>query len=179
MSWLSLDRFERFERWTPPNRFQLWVPRACLGLAVVLLAIGAVTLVHAVRFVQGAERATGTVIDLDSETSDGGGGDLVYYPRVRFTTAEGQTVEFRSSSGSSSPPDVGDSVEVLYDPDDPHDAQLSGFFSLWLWPIALGGVGIGFAAAGLFYPGTGPLARRRRRGRWRLESEDSRSPQGR
>jgi Protein of unknown function (DUF3592) len=132
----------------------------CFGLAAVLLVIGAATLVDAARFVRGAERTTGTVIDLDSRTSDGG---LVHHPIVRFTAADGRTVEFTSSSGSSSPPDVGDRVEVLYDPDDPQDAQLSGFFSLWLWPIALGGVGIAFAAAGLFYPGTGPLARRRRR----------------
>jgi Protein of unknown function (DUF3592) len=134
------------------------VPRVCLGLAVVLLAIGAATLVHEARFVRGAERATGTVIDLESRTSDG---DLAYYPVVRFTTAEERTVEFTSSSTSSSPPDVGDHVEVLYDPDDPRDAQLSGFFSLWLWPIVLGGLGIGFGAAGLFYPRFGPLARRK------------------
>jgi hypothetical protein len=41
------------------------------------------------------------------------------YPVVRFTTADGRTVQFVSSSGSSSPPAVGDSVDVLYDPDDP------------------------------------------------------------
>jgi Protein of unknown function (DUF3592) len=143
-----------------PNHVQRWIPRVLFGLAALLLATGAATLVDAARFVRGAERTTGTVIDLDARTSDG---DLVYYPMVRFTTAGGRRVEFTSSSGSSSPPDVGDRVEVLYDPDDPQDAQLSGFFSLWLWPIVLGGVGIGFAAAGLFYPRTGPFARRRRR----------------
>jgi hypothetical protein len=34
------------------------VPRVSLGLAVVLVAIGAATLVHEARFMRGAERAT-------------------------------------------------------------------------------------------------------------------------
>jgi hypothetical protein len=100
----------------------------------------------------GAEHATGTVIDLSEDsTSDG----TVYYPVVRFTTAEGRTVEFRSSTGSSSPPDVGDRVEVLYDSDDPQDAKLSSFFDLWLWTIALGGLGFMFSAFALLAPGFG------------------------
>ena len=137
-----------------------WTPWAGLTLGVGLLLACAATFVHTLRFVTDAERSTGTVIDLDSQMSDG---DIVYYPEVRFTTAEGRTVEFKSSSGSSSPPDVGDRVEVLYDPDDPRDAQLSGFFSLWLWPIACGGLGIAFSVFSLFSPGWGLLARGRRR----------------
>ena len=126
-----------------------WVPLVCLALGVGLLLASAATFVHTKRFVAGAERATGTVIDLSVDFSSDG---TVYYPVVRFTTAEGRTVEFRSSSGSSSQPDVGDRVDVLYDPDDPQDAQLSGFFDLWLWTIALGGLGFLFSAFALLAP---------------------------
>ena len=129
-----------------------------LALAVALLVAGAATLLHTMRFVQGAERTTGTVIDLSEDFSSDDG--TVYYPVVRFTTAEGRTVEFRSSTGSSPPPDVGDRVEVLYDSDDPQDAQLSGFFDLWLWPIAFGVLAIGFGAFALFSPGSGLFAGR-------------------
>jgi hypothetical protein len=129
-----------------------WVPRVCLALGVGLLLASAATFVHTKRFMAGAEHATGTVIDLSEDsTSDG----TVYYPVVRFTTAEGRTVEFRSSTGSSSAPDVGDRVEVLYDSDDPQDAKLSSFFDIWLWTIALGGLGIVFSAFALLSPGFG------------------------
>jgi hypothetical protein len=123
-----------------------------LALAVALLAAGAATLVHTMRFVQGAERTTGTVIDLSEDFSSDDG---TVHTVVRFTSAEGRTVEFRSSTGSSSPPDVGDRVDVLYDPDDPQDAELSGFFDLWLWAIALGGLGIAFTTFALLAPGFG------------------------
>jgi len=42
-----------------------------------------------------------------------------------------------------------------YDPDDPQDAELSGFFDLWLWTIALGGLGFLFSAFALLAPGFG------------------------
>lgn len=139
-----------------PKRRKDWVPRVCLALAVGLLAAGVATFIHTMRFVAGAERATGTVIDLDSRTDSDG---VTFYPVVRFTTAEGRTVEFVSSSGSSPPSEsVGDEVEVLYDPDDPTDAQLSGFFHLWLWPLVLGPLGILVGFFALFAPGFGLVA---------------------
>jgi hypothetical protein len=67
---------------------------------------------------------------------------------------------FGPSSGSSSPPEVGHSVDVLYGPDDPRDAQLSGFFDLWLFPLVFGGLSIAFTTVGLFAPGFGLLAGR-------------------
>jgi Protein of unknown function (DUF3592) len=99
------------------------------------------------------------VIDLSSETDSEG--KVFVHPVVRFTTAEGRTVEFVSASGSSpASHSVGDRVEVLYDPDDPQDAQLSGFFDLWLWPIGFGVLAIGFGAFALFSPGFGLFAGR-------------------
>jgi hypothetical protein len=131
------------------RRRRNWVALVCLALGVGMLLASVATFVHTKRFTAGAEHATGTVIDLSEDfTSDG----TVYYPVVRFTTAAGRTVEFGSSSGSSSPPDVGDRVEVLYDLDDPQDAKLSGFFDLWLWTIALGGLGFLFSAFALLAP---------------------------
>lgn len=123
----------------------------------MLLVAAAATLLHTMRFVQRAETATGTVIDVSQKTDSEGA--VAFYPVVRFTTAEGRTVEFVSSSGSSSSGSVGDRVEVLYDPDHPQDAQLSGFFDLWLWPLVLGPLGIMFGIFALFSPGFGLLAR--------------------
>lgn len=135
----------------------------CLGLGVALLVGGVIAFVYTKRFVSGAERATGTVIDLSSRTDSDG--DVTYHPVVRFTTAEGRTVQFVSSSGSSPASESeGDRVEVLYDPDDPEDAKLSGFFDLWLWPLALGGLGGMAVFFGLFAPHFGLVADRFRKG---------------
>jgi hypothetical protein len=60
-----------------------------------------VTLVRTVQFVQRAEHASGTVIDLSRETDSDG--EVTFYPVVRFTTAEGKEIEFKSSSASSPP----------------------------------------------------------------------------
>jgi hypothetical protein len=153
---VSTDRLERWSRALPRSGFERWAPRVGLAVGIGLLVAGAATFVHTLRFVERAERATGTVIDL-SEVIDRSEGSIsvVYHPVVRFTTAEGRTVEFRSPSGSSSPPDVGDRVGVLYDPDDPQDAELSGFFDLWLFPIVLVPLGILFSIFALFSPGFG------------------------
>jgi hypothetical protein len=84
-------------------------------------------------------RADGVVIDLivsrdsDSET---------YHPRVRFTTAKGQSLEFTSSVGSRPPGfDIGEHVTVLYDPADPEDASIDSFFQLWFGALILGVLG--------------------------------------
>jgi len=78
-----------------------------------------------------AERATGTVTDLEHRRDSDGGG--AYYPVIRFVTATGDKVTFRSSVGSRPPShDVGEAVAVLYDPADPHGARMAGFFTLYV-----------------------------------------------
>jgi hypothetical protein len=130
-----------------PQRLLYWAPRLFLGVGVLIFVVGAVIGVFAYRFIAGSEEADGTVIDL-KESYDSQDDTTVYYPIVRFTTAEGRTVEFESNVSSSH--DVGDRVEVLYDPDDPTDARLSGFFNLWFGSLAFGAVGIGFVAIGAY-----------------------------
>jgi Protein of unknown function (DUF3592) len=124
-----------------PERLLNWLPRLFLGIGVVLLVVAAVVGVFTARFVASSERTVGTVIDLSrSEDSEG---SVTYSPVVRFTV-DGRTIQFTSSSGSSSPPSVGDRIEVLYDPDDPTDARLAGFLDLWLFPLIAGLIGAGF-----------------------------------
>jgi Protein of unknown function (DUF3592) len=122
----------------------------------VFFVVGVVILVDTARFVSEADRATGTVIDLSRSVDEEG--SVTFSPVVRFTTAQGRTIEFVSSSSSSSPPQQGDDVEVLYDPDDPGDARLAGFFDLWFLPVA-------FTVLGAAACAIGPLVRRLVRGR--------------
>jgi hypothetical protein len=91
--------------------------------------------------------AEGVVIDLIlSRDSDG---DDTYYPRVRFATPTGESVEFTGSVGSTPAAfDVGEAVAVLYDPADPQDARIDSFFQLWFGPLILGFLGFVFTAIG-------------------------------
>jgi len=98
-------------------------------------------------FVASALPATGEVIDFfESRSSE----SLTYRPVVEFVTAQGQSVQFTSPSGSSPPAySRGESVEVLYDPDRPEIAQINSFFSLWGVPIIFVSIGVILFVLGL------------------------------
>ena len=73
----------------------------------------------------------------------------MFAPVVRFQTIEGSTVEFESGFRSNPPAyRTGQTVSVLYDPEEPHSAAIRGFFSLWLMSIILGFIGTIFLTVG-------------------------------
>ena len=100
-------------------------------------------------------RADGKVIDLyESRDSDG---DSTYRPHVRFTTREGEIVEFTSSTGSNPAAfNVGEPVVVIYDPASPRSARIDSFFQLWFAPLLTGVMGIVFTAVGCMAFRSGP-----------------------
>ena len=51
--------------------------------------------------------------------------DVLFYPSVRFKTADGRTVEFQNKLGTNAPPRVGDQVTVLYDLARPEEAKVA------------------------------------------------------
>lgn len=134
-----------------PIKRQLGVLRIVLiGLMLVgggLVGLGATVLVDNQRFVAKAAGATGVVLYLREEVRRervGSGSnerdeDVSYfYPIVQFHTAREQVVEFEGNDGSLR---AGDSVKVLYDPANPHDARLDSWPSRWgagTVPLAIG-----------------------------------------
>jgi hypothetical protein len=121
---------------------------------LVLLMVCVLTYQSARSFVDEAQNTTGTVVDL-SERSDSDG-DTMYYPVFVFRDAKGEEHRIHSSVGSSPPAhQEGEEVTVLYLPDDPTEAKIEGFFSLWLWPVVTGVLAFFFLAfpVGLFIAG--------------------------
>ena len=118
------------------------------GVIGLGLLAGALALALNTRsFISTAKTAQGSVIELiEKRDSDG---SVTYTPVVAFTADSGSNVNF-TSSFSSNPAsyDVGEAVEVLYSPDNPNEARIRGFGSLWLGPTILGGIGTVFAAIG-------------------------------
>lgn len=134
---------------------------------IVGIAVGASTM----SFLDSAERTDGTVIELTERTStdSDGSSSTAWYPTIEFTTPYGETISFVGSTGSNPPAhDVGDEVPVAYDPDNPSDAKLSAFLSLYLLPLIFGGIGVVFTPIGI---GLLVVGIRKRRARAKLLRE--------
>jgi hypothetical protein len=140
---------------------------AIIGLVMACFGWGSYSAVH--TFIDKAEQAKGTVVDLVEKTSRDNDGNLktYYYPVVEFTTAGGEKIRFQSSTGSyPAEKQVGETVEILYAADNPRDARPNSFTGLWLWPAVLLGMGGIFVLVGvgsfiqslLFVAGLGGLA---------------------
>ena len=130
---------------------------ALIGIGLVGGALYAYQ--YTASFIDSALTAEGEVISLARSTSSGSSsssGGSTYAPVVAFTAANGERYEF-TSSASSNPPSYrpGDLVRVYYLEQDPYDAEVDGFFSLWGGVLILGILGAVFSAFGfgLLLPG--------------------------
>jgi hypothetical protein len=79
---------------------------------------------------------TGIVVSLD-ESDDSEGGCCVYSPVIEFE-AGGQTYSFDGGNASYPPAyEVGEQVEVTFDPAAPDTAQINKWTERWLFPIII------------------------------------------
>ncbi len=130
-----------------------WIFKLFATAGVVLLA-AAVWVAQSERsFVERSETVSGVVIAnvLTRSTSHNGGTSYRYYyhPRVRFQTDTGADVQFVSGAGADPPSyHVNDTVTVLYDPQNPSNASIKGFFSLWGAAFVLMILGVAFSLFG-------------------------------
>lgn len=93
-------------------------------------------------FFKKAEVVQGTVTELLRSRSDK---SIMYRPVVEFETKSGKKAEFTSSVASNPASyNVGEKVEVLYDPVNPAKADINGFSALYLGPLILGIIGTVF-----------------------------------
>ncbi|HUE98684.1 MAG TPA: DUF3592 domain-containing protein [Anaerolineales bacterium] len=115
-----------------------------LGLVgLLLLAIGYFLWKGTKEFVDQARPVKGTVIRIVSD-SEGASA-----PVFKFTASNGGVIE-KQEKVYSSPPgyQVGQTVDILYDPGNPHGARLAKTSSLYFAPILLAVMGVIFFASG-------------------------------
>lgn len=124
------------------------------SLVGIGLIIGAcVAYVQQREFLRQSLPGVGTVVDHEerrSRDSKTGRVSVSYAPVVEFKTSNGVIHRF-TSSVSSNPPDqqVGETVNVVYSPQNPEKAEVNNFISLWIGPVICGGLGIVFAPVGI------------------------------
>jgi len=82
------------------------------------------------------ETTTGIVTSLD-ESSSAEGGCCVYSPIIEFE-ANGETYTFEGDNASYPPEyEVGEEVRVIYNPENPSNAQINKASERWLMPVIL------------------------------------------
>jgi hypothetical protein len=115
----------------------------------LLLMLGAACTVWTTKaWLARAVEVQGSVIEM-VRVRDSDDKGYLFTPLVRFQTAEGRTVEFQSSLRTNPPAyHTGQTVSVLYDPEEPHSAAIRGVLSLWLMPMILSFIGSIFLAIG-------------------------------
>ncbi|WP_448380161.1 DUF3592 domain-containing protein [Gloeomargarita sp.] len=114
------------------------------GIGALVFSGGLFSLHKTRTFLATAARATGEVIALERRWSRRreGGSSCHYYPVVQFQLPNGRWVQFTGQVGSTPPAyRVGQRVEVLYPPGQPHAARLCSFLELWFGPILFTGMG--------------------------------------
>jgi hypothetical protein len=119
-----------------------------LGLVgALLLVIGLFFFLRTRNFLGKALMAKGTVVQMvyrqnSSADSNSGGG---YAPVYQFETAEKQRV-VKQDGLATNPPryEVGQTIDILYDPGNPQKAYVNRWMNLYFVPALLGGLGLIF-----------------------------------
>ncbi len=103
------------------------------------------------RLLRAGGRARGMVTgNEEAIVSSGRGSPRRYFlPVVSFATNRGERIVFTSASGGRQPLATDSSVDVLYDPAEPHRAMLVTFRNLWMFPLITATFGLPFLLFGI------------------------------
>jgi hypothetical protein len=110
----------------------------CFSVAAVGLLGGAVwAFVSQQRKMNDHVQTTGTVVDLIYRTTASARSNIIC-PVVEFTAPSGEAIRFTSDFGSMpASHKVGQTVNLRYDPVDPHQAEIDSMMNRWLVPAIL------------------------------------------
>lgn len=131
----------------PPKRSAAPVlAKVFLSLGISLAAAAGVAAAVTAQSNSADHHADGTVVEL---VPSGHGSNPRYRARVEFTTATGEHIRFLGSVSTSPPPaELGEHIDVLYDPANPHDATINSYWQVWFLPTLLGIIGAPFLLVG-------------------------------
>jgi hypothetical protein len=106
------------------------------GLLIVglgLLILGWQAFTNTSQRMRNTVATQGTVVEIKSRLVNTNSGQRTFfYPIVEFRTASGETVQFESEAGGNpSAYQIGDRVEVMYNPGQPQTAFINSW-ELWL-----------------------------------------------
>ena len=117
------------------------------GVGFLLAALALFFLIRTRIFIRNSQLTQGTVTQMVYSSDSESGG---YTPVFRFRTLEGQEIEV-SGSLRSNPPQfqVGQTIDVLYNPDNPQKARIKKWMNLYFVSALLGFLGLVFGGIGV------------------------------
>lgn len=103
------------------------------SIGIALLTLSGYLLSNRVTFLLSASSAQGEVTGLRHvRSSDRNNTDGTWRALVQFRAPSGALVDFAASSSSGTPAyEVGETVEVFFQPSNPEDVLLNNAFELW------------------------------------------------
>jgi len=144
--------FQELERQSA--RFPTLIVGVFLAIAVIMLAIAAISGYFNFRRLSREKSASGQVVNLvvrRSQSDSNQESQEYYYPVIEYILPDGSRQHVQLSEGSWPPSySVGEPVTVLYDPGHPQDARIQSLSStllMWIVPGVTGLVGIAFLIA--------------------------------
>lgn len=118
----------------------IWIPRICFAMALLFAGVTGLALwLNAGIGLEG--RAMGKVVRLETSfsNSSGGGRSTLYCPIIAFTAPDGRRIELaRGFCSTPAAYDVGEAVEIRFDPANPETAVFGGFLARFLIPLIFG-----------------------------------------
>ena len=108
---------------------------------LIMLMIGIFLISTTFLFMNNAIKTKATIIDLVDIGRDGGG----LAPVFLFENEGGAFIKIESNTSSPIETfEVGDTIEIFYDPNNPYNAKINSFVQLWFIPTFLSLLGILF-----------------------------------
>lgn len=116
----------------------------------LLFSMAVIMYIRIRLFINTAQEVKGTVVEMvyrRKSTKRSGGG---YLPVYQFRTVDGKKITAKDSL-SRNPPQfqVGQEIDVLYNPENPHHARINKWVNLYFLPALLGGIGLLFGGIGV------------------------------
>ncbi len=119
-------------------------------MGVVHLIVGGILFYIEFSFQSKAVQAQGWVTEVVKRSGSESGDN--YYPVIEFRNDMGQKFSFESGNGASEPEyKIGDGVTVSYDPKDPENAEIAGYYDMIYIGAVFGAIGVVFGSIGSFF----------------------------
>jgi Protein of unknown function (DUF3592) len=141
----------------------LWIG-ICVAIGIALVVLGRQRDRWVERLRRVGRRTSAVVVDYHYERD--ADGDATPYPLVRFQVSDGRLVTAQADSGGSLVPEIGEQVEVLFDPDRPEEVHLDTRLSNqataligWIgWGMIVVGALVAVAVLFIAWPAAGIVA---------------------
>ena len=125
----------------PPAATKMLAVFAAIG--GVILIVGLALAVNTALFISRAVVTDATVVEVSTSWHEG---DPMFQPTFEFDTPDGTVLGGPTAASSEWDYELGEQVEVRYDPDDPERAIPTDAFSTWIIPGVVAVMGLGFTA---------------------------------